>query len=39
MKNYDENLKLDDSFATTNKIKCPYAEGRILYRRKLLNIF
>ena len=33
MKNCDENLKLDDSFATIKK--CPYAEGRFFYGRKL----
>ena len=38
-KKSDGNLKLDDSFAITNKIKRPYAEGRFLYGRKLSNIF
>ena len=37
MKNCDENLKLDFSFATNKKCPCP--EGRFLYGRKLLNKF
>ena len=32
MKKCDENIKLDDSFATNKK--CPYAEGKIFVRKE-----